>query len=340
MVVEEKQEERLKKLGINMKTKFRDDDKLLERNTDHSKMDNIRNGIIIEKDYYKDGILLKKENMFDSRITYSYEWENQEEITCKNCGKMGKREEFIEGCPYCNTAFNMEYQKKELGSKLYYDLTVKSRKYVITTYIIDLIVSFFMASTYILNTSRTFYLFDMLKIVLGTILISLLLFYVFFYFDAILILPSIKRKKEKENKKQEEFWKSLKATEEDKTKLFNNIHYSLRQYYYSEKEKNVVDFDIIDYNSYRIDKKDENLFIEVSLEIRIVRYEDNKLKSKIENNTYRFGKVSDSQELKGGENQIKCPNCGASIKMVEESCKYCGTKTPPYGSWYLEKKIN
>ena len=51
MITEKKHEERLKKLGINIKTKYKSFDKVLERNTDNSKNDNILEGIIINKDY-------------------------------------------------------------------------------------------------------------------------------------------------------------------------------------------------------------------------------------------------------------------------------------------------
>ncbi len=340
MVVEEIHEKRLKDYGINIKTKFKDNDQILERNTDHSKEDNIQNGIILEKDYYKDGILLKKENIFDSRMIYSYVFNGEETFTCKNCGMTADLKEFESGCPYCHTSYNMEYQNKELGSKHYYDLTIKSKKYIYITYIIDFIVSFIITLTFIINTSRTFYFFDILKVIAGTIIISLLLFYVFYYLDAMIILPGIRRYKEKINKKQEEFWKSLNYTDQDKTKFFNNINYSLRQLYYSDKEKNVVDFDIIDYNYFRKNIIKEDLFVDVNVEIRIVYYSNGRIKSKKDNKTYRFKKIKTSKELKEGTNLIICPNCSSSISVINEKCDYCGTPINYYQEWYLEKELD
>ena len=339
MVVEESQEKRLKEYGINIKTKYRDNDRILERNTDHSKDDNIESGIILEKDYYKNGILLKKENIFDSRIIYSYVWNKEESFTCRNCGMTSNINDFKNGCPYCHTSYNMEYTQKELGSKHYYDLTIKSKKYLVTTYLIDFIVSFLITLLFILDTSRTFYLFDMLKILVGTVLISLLLFYVFYYIDALMILPSIRRKKELLNEKQKEFWKSLNYTEEDKTKFYNNFHYSLRQYYYSENEKSVVDFDIIDYNDFSKHQENNNLYVDVNVDIRIISYEKGKIKSKVASKTYRMKKIEKSEELKAGTNLILCPNCSSSIDVTEGKCSYCGTEINYYQDWYLDKIV-
>ena len=331
----------LKEHKLNIKTKYIVGNKILERNTDHSKDDNIKYGIILEKDYYKDGILLKKENIFDSRMIYSYVFEGEKNFTCKNCGMSSSIKEFESGCPYCHTSYNMEYQNKELGSKHYYDLTIKSKKYIYVTYLIDFIVSLLITLTFILDTSRTFYIFDMLKVLLGTILISLLLFYVFYYLDAMIILPGIKKWKERENKKQEEFWQSLNYGDKEKTKFFNNVNYSLRQLYYSDKEKNVVDFDIIDYNYFRTyNNNDDGLYVDVNTEIRIVYFINGKIKSKKDNITYRFKQIKNASELKEGTNLITCPNCSSSISISNGKCEYCGTPINYYQEWYLEEVID
>ncbi|MBP5678918.1 MAG: hypothetical protein J6X28_03725 [Bacilli bacterium] len=340
MVVEEKKEKRLKEYGLSIKTIFRDGNETKVRNTDHSKEDPIEQGVIIEKDYIKAGKVLKKENIFDSRILYCYQLNQNEKAECKNCGMTGSLGEFTHGCPYCHTTFNMEYHKKELGSKHYYDLTIKNKKYLIVTYIIDLIVSFMITLTFIMDTSRTFYFFDMVKVLIGTILISLLLYYVFYYVDALFLLPGVKKYKEMQNRKQEAFWLSLNYTEEEKTKFYNNINYALREYYFGEEEPEVIDFDIIDYDSLEKDTIDQQLFVNVTIDIRIVRYQNNKVISKKENKTYRFRKVKIATPLEGGMNYVECPGCGASISVSEKECEYCGHEIHFYQEWYLEKSKN
>lgn len=339
MVVEEQKEKRLKEYGINIKTKFKDGSSTLERNTDHSKDDNIKSGIILEKDYYKDGRLLKKENIFDSRILYSYEFDGEKETTCKNCGMRGPLREFSTGCPYCHSFFNMEYQKKELGSKHYYDLTIKSKKYLVVTYIVDFIISFMITLTFILDTSRTFYFFDFLKVIMGTLLISLLLFYVFYYLDAIIILPFLKKWKMSINEKQEKFWLSMNYKDEEKTRFFNNTNYSLRQYYYGDREKDVIDFDIIDYEQFEKVIIKDHLYVDVKMDIRIVRYNNGKITSKKESKVYRFRKVEKKEELQAGMNLVECPGCGSSIRVANEQCEYCGAKINYYQEWYFDTII-
>ena len=74
MITEKKHEERLKNIGLNIKTKYKSFDDVLERNTDGSKNDNIPEGVRIGKDYYYRGQVVHKETLFDSRILYKFEF--------------------------------------------------------------------------------------------------------------------------------------------------------------------------------------------------------------------------------------------------------------------------
>ena len=339
MVVEEAQTNRLKEYGLNIKTKYQSDHQLLERNTDGSKNDNIKQGIILEKDYYK-GVLLKKENIFDSRILYTYEFNESKEVKCINCGAISNIDNNNDHCPYCNTSFNLEYTSKNLGSKYYYDLVTKDRSYVIKTYIIDLIISSIITSFYLISTSRTMYFFDILKIVVGSILVSLILFYFFYYVDAMILLPGLKRKKEAQNKRQQEFWERLEKKNLDKTTFYNNLLYELRELYYNDKYKDIIDFDILDYEEFKDIEKDNKLYVEVSIDIRIVRYINGKVKSKREIKKYRLVCVQEEDSLAPGANEIRCYNCNSSIDVREKKCKYCGTRINYYQQWYLDKELD
>ena len=335
MIVEKAQDIRLKKLGLNIKTKYKNGDNICERNSDDSLNQNVKDAIIIEKDYYK-GILIHKENIFDSRILYTYDFNGEDDFTCKNCGMSGKAKDFENECPYCGTNYNVEYQDKEMGSKNYYDYVIKDKSYIIKTCILDFLVSLIIVSLIVIPNSRTFYLFDILKILGLTIVVSGILFFVFYYVDAFFLLPSLKRKKEIINKRQEEFWKEANSLNIDKTKFFNNIIYELREYYYNDKNPNVIDFDIIDYDEFKL-IKDDDLYVDVTFDIRVVSFINNKIVSKRSDITYRFKRLKDFNELKKGINHIPCPSCGSSIDARKSECSYCGKKINYLQEWYLDK---
>lgn len=335
MIVEQAQTKRLKEKGINIKTKYKVGEEVREKNTDNSKNDQITSGIILEKDYYK-GVLLKKETIFDSRMLYTYELNMGQTVICNNCGMTSTLEEFNDACPYCHSAFNVDYENKELGSKHYFDWVVKNKSYIIKTYILDFLVSLVITAFIILPNSRTFYIFDILKVVIGAILISLILFYVFYYVDASILLPWIKAKKEKQNQKQRDFWNRMNSYNIDKIKFFNNLNYELREYYYGEKNQDIIDFDILDYTNFEEFQKEENFYIKVTIDIRLVRYGNNKITSKEEEKTYTLKRVKEFQELQGGINQIACPSCGASIDRSKPNCSYCGKQINHFQEWYLE----
>ncbi len=336
MVTEKSQDERLKKLGINIKTKYKVDEGIKERNTDDTKNDTINSGIIIEKDYYK-GILLKKENTFDSRITYTYNLNDEKEFNCKNCGMSGTIKDFEGECPYCHTNYNIDYEDKELGSKHYYDYVIKDKSYIIKTYLFDFMISLLLVSLYIIPKSRTLYIFDILKILVISLVVSLILFYIFYYLDAFILLPNLKRKKEKDNKKQKEFWLKMNSLGIDKIKFFNNVNYELREYYYSDKNPNIIDFDIIDYDNFIIKKVEDTTYIEVLFDIREVEYINSKILSKRKKRRFQFKRLKDYNELKEEVNHIICPSCGASIDARISKCSYCGKEINYLQEWYLEK---
>jgi hypothetical protein len=218
--------EKLNRNGINIKTKYIVGNKILERNTDNSINDDIVNGIRCEKNYYLNKKLVHTEKIFDSRIEYSFivQDEIDKEHSCANCGMTAKLKDFVNGCPYCDTYYNIDYTDKNLGSKHHYDLVLKSNTYRIITAVIDLIVSFIVSFVFIKATSRTFNSFDISKIFIYGFILSLILYYAFYILDAYIVIGPIKRYKEKQNQKQRDFWNRTKI---DKKSFFNNLNYEV-----------------------------------------------------------------------------------------------------------------
>lgn len=330
-------EKKLNKYGINIKTKYIVGNTILERNFDNSLNDDIVSGIRCEKDYYIKNNLVHKETNFDSRIEYTFiskEME-QKDYKCPNCGMNGKIKDFISGCPYCRTTYNIDYTNKDLGSKYHYDLVLKSNLYRVITGIIDLFISIILSFIFIKTTSRTFNQIDIIKVFIYGFILSLVLYYLFYIVDAYIILKPIKIYKNKENQKQIDFWNRTKI---DKKTFFNNLNYELEKYYYSKE--NIIDFDILDYLKFNDFTIKNTKYVKVLVLIRIVTY-DNKIKSKIIKQEFIFRKnQNDKLVLNEGVNLIKCHNCGASIDATKTECSYCHSKINYLQEWILDRRVN
>ena len=333
LISEDTQYNKLRKLHINIKTKYITGNKILERNTDNSYNDDILDGIRCKKEYYLNDKLVHTENKFDSRITYTFiskEMENKD-YKCPNCGMSGKLHDFLDGCPYCKTYYNIDYTDKELGSKYHYDRVLRNTKYRIFTGIIDIIISLFLTYLYIINTSRTFNSYDISKIFIYGFILSLILYYFFYIIDAYIILGPIKRYKDKQNQKQIDFWKNTKI---NKKNFFNNYNYEVRNKYYSKS--NIIDYDVIDFDDFKSYKKNNDLYIDIDAYVRIVYFDNGKITSKYLEEKYTFKKISnDVLDLKDGANIIKCHNCGASIDAKKGECKFCHTKIKYLQEWII-----
>ena len=324
---------KLKDLGLNIKTKYIVGNNILERNSDNSYNDEIKKGIRCEKLYYKGNILLHNENTFDSRIEYTYLFGKKEEKhRCSNCGYEGKLEEYSNGCPYCRTFYNIDYIDKDLGSKYYYDRVIKSNTYRIITGIIDLFISLLLSFIFIKTTSRTFNNIDIYKIFIYGLILSAVLYYFFYLIDAYIILTPIKLYKDKQNNKQRLFWNKVNFS---KKTFFNNLNYEIRKKYYNEKD--IIDYDVLDYISYEDYIKDNNLYVKVTADVRIVYYKNNKITSKTQKEEYILKKYNkETLKLNSGVTLIKCFNCGSSIDATKTHCDYCRTDINYIQEWIME----
>lgn len=337
LISETYQKEKLKRYGINIRTKYIVGNKILERNTNDSVNDNIERGIRCQKEYYIDNKLAHKEKLFDSRIEYTYIMDNNinEEYECPNCGMKSPLKDFIDGCPYCKTYYNMDYSEKDLGSKYHYDRVLKSNIYRVITLIVDIIISIIISFIFIKLTSRTFNNYDIIKIFIYGIILSLILYYFFYIADAYIILSPIKKYKDKENKKQIEFWQRTKI---NKKTFFNNLNYEIRKKYYSKE--NIIDYDILDYTNFKDYEVNGVLYVDVTADLRIVTYENKKLKSKIITQTYTMQQNKNTLLTLGTkENIIRCANCGASIDVTKGKCEYCHSEIKYLQEWILEEKV-
>ena len=335
LISEEYQNKKLKDYNINIKTKYIVGREVLERNTDGSKNDDIKCGVILSKKYYKNNLLIHEEKDFDTRMEYTFMSKDmeQKENICPNCGATGKLENFIDGCPFCGTYYNIDYTDKELGNKYHYDRVLRNNTYRVITGIVDLVISMLLSLLFIKLTSRTFNIVDVSKVFIYGIILSLILYYFFYTIDAYIVLGPIKRYKDKINQRQINFWNRTRI---DKKRFFNNLNYEIKKYYYTKD--NIIDYDILDYLSFKEYKDKGNEYIEVTAEVRVISYNNNKIKSKYLKETYKMRKNTKGKlELEEGKNIIKCPNCGGSINANDSKCKFCSTEIKYLQEWILEK---
>ena len=328
--------DKLKKYNINIKTKYIVGNKILERNTNNSVNDDIVNGVRCKKEYYLNNSLIHTEKDFDTRIEYTFvskDMENKNH-TCPNCGMSGQLKDFIDGCPYCMTHYNIDYTDKQLGSKHHYDRILRSNLYRIITGVIDLIISIILSYMFIKATSRTFNNIDIAKVFIYGFILSIILYYFFYLIDAYVVIGPIKRYKDRQNKKQMKFWDRVNI---DKKIFFNNLNYEVRKDYYMNED--IIDYDVLDYIDFKDYKKDNILYIEVTAEVRIVSFNNNKIKSKMVKDTYTLKRHDNGVlELKDGPNIITCHNCGASIDATKGNCEYCNTEVNYLQEWVLVNK--
>lgn len=335
LIYENFHKNKLNKLNINIKTKYIVGNKILERNTNDSFNDDIKNGIKCEKDYFINNKIVHTEKMFDSRIEFTFISKDEEnrDYICPNCGMKSQLKAFIDGCPYCKTYYNIDYTDKDLGSKYHYDRVLRNTTYRIITAIVDLIISLMLSYIYIKTTSRTFNSYDISKILIYGVILSLILYYFFYVLDAYVVLSPIKKYKDKQNQKQIDFWNRTKI---DKKTFFNNLNYEVGKKYY--KNNDIVDYDILDYLEFKEFIKENKLYVEVKTDVRIVYFENNKLISKYVNDTYVLKRHENGiAQIKAGANIIKCHNCSASIDITKGYCEYCNSEIKYLQEWIMEE---
>ncbi len=332
LISDNSQNNKLKKFNINIKTKYIVHDKILERNTNNSYNDDIKSGIRCKKEYYIGDRLLKIENQFDSRIEYTFIANEDKEFVCVNCGLHTNLSEFVDGCPYCGTYYNLDYTEKDLGSKYHYDRVLRTNTYRVITGIVDLVFSLLVTYYFIKFTSRTFNVYDISKIFIYGFILSVVLYYFFYLIDGYIVLKPIKLYKDGQKQKQVEFWNRTKI---DKKKFFNNLNYEIGRKYFNDID--VIDYDILDYDEFTDSYINNVMYVKVKAYVRVVKFVNGKLKSMYITDTYNMKRMNENVfEMKNGTNFVKCNNCGASVDVVKEKCDYCGTKISPLQEWILD----
>ena len=342
IITEHFHSKRLKAFNINIKTKYQDGANVKERNTNNSYNDDIKGGIVLNKTYFKDDKQIHIEKEFNPSLLYTFMINSklEDEITCSNCGMTGKGKDFINGCPYCRTIYTVDYSEKNVAGKENYNYVMKDNKYKKRAFKKGFIICLILSSLYCISTGRTFTIFDILKILIFTSISSLILFYAFYMVDLHQITQRVKEEKELQNQKQKKFWSEIEKLNIKKEKFFNNLNSELNEYFYDgliDENKNVIDYDVIDYEDYEYFFDENNkINIKVKLAIRVIELKNDLIESSKKEMSF----VLVQNEIIQQENGIylaKCHKCGASIDIMKEECEYCRSKIHYLQSWYISK---
>lgn len=323
---------RLAENAVHIKRTYIADGKLFYRDTNGEQQDDVSHGICCRKEYFVQGKPVHVENIFDSRVEYTYVsgMEDETSYTCANCGFTGKVREFAGGCPYCDAASNLDYADKELGGKYHYDLVLKKPLYKLITAAADYVVSLLLAWLLIVSTSRTFNSYDVAKIFLYGTILAMVLYYFFYLCDAYLVPGPIRRYKERLNRKQMAFWS---RTGFDKKRFFNNLNYELAKKYYSLP--GVIDYDVMDYTDLQEYQKNGRQQVNVTLEVWVVYLVKGRVRSHYKQEKLTLRRNERIVELGPGIHAFKCPNCNANLDLTRGTCEYCGTEIGSLQEWLL-----
>ena len=356
MIVERSQEKRLGQYKAAITSCYMSDGKKYLRSTDHSRNDNVSSAVLVEKIYYVNGRPVKKITGFDPRMQYTYlaASPEQKEVHCPNCGYVGSGKEMAEGCPACGATFNVEYSDKELGAKYHFDQIVNGKGYKVKTLLVDMLVSFFLSFFVLRFTGRTFNIYDIGKVIIGTAVLTLILYFFFYQVDAYIVSGAARREAEKKNREQKRFWEAAAGQGIEKKVFFNNLMYELRNHYYGREPSlaDVIDFDVVDFLDFDMLQSPAaggehssssepqpaagGLRVRVQMLLREIRLRDGQITEKTGLRTVVLErKPGPVRILQPGMNLIKCRNCGASVDATAPFCSYCGTPMLRYQEWSM-----
>ena len=264
------QTDALKEYGVSIQTEFWENHNIRIRSTDHSYNDDVKDGIILQKKYYRDGALAHIEKDFNPLIKYTYLGGRDalKSFVCPNCGYEasgadgfgadgtgktkggsgadssgaddgveGKKDYTGDGCPYCGASYNLEYADRKEGAQYFADRESKNTGYYIAALIICFAVCLPVSFLIVRATGRTFLFFDKLKAVVFGVVPALLLFYGFFVTHAFVITRLAERRYERQTELIRKFEKDLGGMGISLSTFYNNLYSELRYLLYGSRAR-------------------------------------------------------------------------------------------------------
>ena len=328
---EKAREERLADRGITILTEYKDGDAVRQRRSDHSTEDDVASGVILDKQYFRGGKRVLQETEFNPGIRYTYQFPRLKDgrLSCPNCGAAAEDVRFRSGCPYCGSFYNLEYDRKDLGTQAHTNYAVKDKPPIGLALLCFLpSAAVCMLLFYLLGRTHT--VFDLLKgLLLGLIIGGLLFLILLHRRNANAITQEGLAKKQRQDQLLPRFIGDLERLGFSLSEFVNLLNGELTRYLLSASEDQgpaVIDFDVLDYREQTVDLKKREL--DLLLDLRLIYDDGNALSSREGEWRARLQcREVHNAVIRPGTNVLSCPNCGASVDLTAERCPNCGTET-------------
>lgn len=288
---------------------------ILVRATDHLRDDVIINRPRLEKVYFLNNKGIFLENDFDKNIDYTYivGCQNDEIFTCPSCGYKDKSSVFSFGCPYCNSDFYIDFSHK----KRYHIEPLIDKNLFIKAYI----TSCGVIAIPLFITSFEFYVIPF------SLLLAIPLFPFTYFVISCIYNSSNQNIKQQINKNHEH------------NRIYNDLSIELNNYYYNDKNvqyKDLIDYDIKEYLDIKNIIENNNEYIQVSYIIRKYYLQGETIKKTQDKETARLIR---NKSKKTKEVDMKCRNCGATLKFDSRICEYCESISNLKNDWLLDSFV-
>lgn len=305
-ITEKKHIQRLNEKEIVIENVFLRKEKELIRRTDGKILDEVFNATLIRKNYFFKGKCVYTETDFEKISNYTFaNYDSKEPVRCPNCGNDGIIGEFYEGCPYCGTNFNIDYNYKR------YDINFWP---IGDNLLLVLLLFAFLIFPFMIIA----YMYTSIKL-------NNFLYLLFLILPVILFIIIIKK-----------FPKNIR---ENESEIINCLNYELKNYYYSKEEYNdLIDFHIKKYNKINNKKIDNFSYIEIEYTVNKYYFINNEIIKKVDTEKILMKKNNKSlNTIKEKSNIAECVNCGAPADITKMKCEYCNTIITKNIGWILIK---
>ncbi len=328
--------QRLKKKNMVVEEIFKHDDKVFARTLNGDRNDSVYKAKKIEKNYYLQGKRIYQEKKFDKDITYTITLsKGDSEFTCSECGYHAIEKEFYDGCPYCGASFYLEQGVRQRSLKTAFQEIFSMRKYKL---FLGSICTFLTSISFIsLLQSEEYPWFIALFMMIAVFPTMLMCLHLLF---TLFLLPYLFIKVVTYHNLRSDII-MIDRVQMDNQKIIRDLNYQLLSNYYDEKVfpqyQDLIDFEILEYENYKVIKKREIPTIRITYTIRKYFEHNGRMKKTQERETVTLIRNQNYSPKFTMNSVKKCPNCSANVGLFDKTCPYCNSILPSTVMWVLDK---